>query len=176
MKSARTCDLIAVVGSKMMLYPDSSAGRFVILADASGSWTILQDPCPKWLVLWMPRNNVAACAKPWSLHMRSSQVQSCCIRKSWGLQRRSILGIADFCCPCPILGLALRWLHCVRPRCRGVGGARGLDLSRWLSRIDVVWATRRPLLALGPRRSLSRHAMFWGMAGFVWRIWKWIYL
>jgi hypothetical protein len=36
MKSAKTCDLIAVLGSKMMWYPDSSAAHFAILADASG--------------------------------------------------------------------------------------------------------------------------------------------
>jgi hypothetical protein len=36
MKSAKTCDLIAVLGSKMMWYPDCSAAHFAILADASG--------------------------------------------------------------------------------------------------------------------------------------------
>jgi hypothetical protein len=38
MKFAKTCDLIVVLGSKMMLYlyPDSSAAYFAILADASG--------------------------------------------------------------------------------------------------------------------------------------------
>jgi hypothetical protein len=34
-KSARTCDLIVVLGSKVMLYPKSSAAHFAILADAS---------------------------------------------------------------------------------------------------------------------------------------------
>jgi hypothetical protein len=34
MKSVKTCDLIVVLGSKMMLYPDSSAAHFAILADA----------------------------------------------------------------------------------------------------------------------------------------------
>jgi hypothetical protein len=36
MKAAKTCDLIAVLGSKMMLYQDSSAAHFVILVDAFG--------------------------------------------------------------------------------------------------------------------------------------------
>jgi hypothetical protein len=36
MKSAKTCDLIAVLGSKMMWYPDSSAAHFAILADTFG--------------------------------------------------------------------------------------------------------------------------------------------
>jgi hypothetical protein len=36
MKSATTGDLIAVLGSKMMLYPNSSAAHFAIRADASG--------------------------------------------------------------------------------------------------------------------------------------------
>jgi hypothetical protein len=35
MKSAKTCDLIAVWGSKVMWYPDSLATHFAILADAS---------------------------------------------------------------------------------------------------------------------------------------------
>jgi hypothetical protein len=35
MKSAKTCDLIAVLDSKVMWYPDSSATLFAILADAS---------------------------------------------------------------------------------------------------------------------------------------------
>jgi hypothetical protein len=35
MKCARTCDLIVVLGSKVMLYPESSAAHFAILADAS---------------------------------------------------------------------------------------------------------------------------------------------
>jgi hypothetical protein len=35
MKSTKTCDLIAVLGSKMMWYLDSSAAHFAILADAS---------------------------------------------------------------------------------------------------------------------------------------------
>jgi hypothetical protein len=35
MKSAKTCNLIAVLGSKLMLYPDSSAAHFAILADTS---------------------------------------------------------------------------------------------------------------------------------------------
>jgi hypothetical protein len=35
MKSTKTCDLIAVLGSKMMLYPDNSAAHFAILVDAS---------------------------------------------------------------------------------------------------------------------------------------------
>jgi hypothetical protein len=36
MKSAKTCDLIVVLGSKVMWYPESSAAHFAILADASG--------------------------------------------------------------------------------------------------------------------------------------------
>jgi hypothetical protein len=36
MKSAKTCDLIAVLCSKVMWYPESSAAHFAILADASG--------------------------------------------------------------------------------------------------------------------------------------------
>jgi hypothetical protein len=36
MKSARTSDLIVVLGSKVMWYPDSSAAHLAILADASG--------------------------------------------------------------------------------------------------------------------------------------------
>jgi hypothetical protein len=35
MKSARTCDLIVVLGKKVMLYPNSSTAHFAILADAS---------------------------------------------------------------------------------------------------------------------------------------------
>jgi hypothetical protein len=35
MKSAKTCDLIAVLGSKMMLYPNSYAAHFAILVDSS---------------------------------------------------------------------------------------------------------------------------------------------
>jgi hypothetical protein len=33
MKLARTCDLIAILGSKVMLYPKSYATHFAILAD-----------------------------------------------------------------------------------------------------------------------------------------------
>jgi hypothetical protein len=36
MKSARTCDLIAVLGSKVMLYLESSDAHLVIRTDASG--------------------------------------------------------------------------------------------------------------------------------------------
>jgi hypothetical protein len=36
MKSTKTCDLIAVLGSKVMWYPESSAAYFAILVDASG--------------------------------------------------------------------------------------------------------------------------------------------
>jgi hypothetical protein len=36
MKSARTCDLIVVLGSKVMWYPDSSAAHLAIRTDASG--------------------------------------------------------------------------------------------------------------------------------------------
>jgi hypothetical protein len=36
MKSARTCDLIVVLGSKVMWYPESSAAHLVIRTDASG--------------------------------------------------------------------------------------------------------------------------------------------
>jgi hypothetical protein len=36
MKSARTCDLIAVLGSKVMWYPESSAAHLAIRTDASG--------------------------------------------------------------------------------------------------------------------------------------------
>jgi hypothetical protein len=35
MKSARTCDLIAVLGSKVMWYPESSAAHLAIQTDAS---------------------------------------------------------------------------------------------------------------------------------------------
>jgi hypothetical protein len=36
MKSARTCDLIVVLGSKVMWYPESSAAHLAIQTDASG--------------------------------------------------------------------------------------------------------------------------------------------
>jgi hypothetical protein len=36
MKSARTCDLIAVLGSKVIWYPESSAAHLAIQTDASG--------------------------------------------------------------------------------------------------------------------------------------------
>jgi hypothetical protein len=36
MKSVRTCDLITVLGSKMILQSDSSAAHLAILMDASG--------------------------------------------------------------------------------------------------------------------------------------------
>jgi hypothetical protein len=36
MKSAKTCDLIVVLGLKVMWYPDSSAAHLAILANASG--------------------------------------------------------------------------------------------------------------------------------------------
>jgi hypothetical protein len=36
MKSARTCDLIVVLGSKVMWYPESLAAHLVIQTDASG--------------------------------------------------------------------------------------------------------------------------------------------
>jgi hypothetical protein len=36
MKSARTCDLIVVLGSKVMWYPESSAAHLAIWTDASG--------------------------------------------------------------------------------------------------------------------------------------------
>ena len=36
MKSARTCDLVAVLGLKVMWYPESSAAHLAIRADASG--------------------------------------------------------------------------------------------------------------------------------------------
>jgi hypothetical protein len=36
MKSAKTCDLIVVLGSKVMWYPESLAAHFAILADAFG--------------------------------------------------------------------------------------------------------------------------------------------
>ena len=36
MKSARTCDLIAVLGSKVIWYPESSAVHLAIQMDASG--------------------------------------------------------------------------------------------------------------------------------------------
>jgi hypothetical protein len=35
MKSARTCDLIVVLGSKVMWYPESSAADLAIQTDAS---------------------------------------------------------------------------------------------------------------------------------------------
>jgi hypothetical protein len=35
MKSARTCDLIVVLGSKVMWYPESSAAHLAIRTDAS---------------------------------------------------------------------------------------------------------------------------------------------
>jgi hypothetical protein len=35
MKSVRTCDLIVVLGSKVMLYHESSAAHFAILVHAS---------------------------------------------------------------------------------------------------------------------------------------------
>jgi hypothetical protein len=36
MKSVRTCDLIVVLGSKVMWYPESSAAHLAIRMDASG--------------------------------------------------------------------------------------------------------------------------------------------
>jgi hypothetical protein len=36
MKSARTCDLIVVLGSKVMWYPESSAAHLAIQTNASG--------------------------------------------------------------------------------------------------------------------------------------------
>jgi hypothetical protein len=44
MKSAMICDLIVVLGSKVMLYPDSSATHFAILADAFGFLSSSQRP------------------------------------------------------------------------------------------------------------------------------------
>ena len=36
MKSARTCDLITVLGSKVMWYPESLAAHLAMRTDASG--------------------------------------------------------------------------------------------------------------------------------------------
>jgi hypothetical protein len=47
MKSARTCDLIDVLASKVMWYLESSAGHLAIRTDASGFLNSSLDPCPK---------------------------------------------------------------------------------------------------------------------------------
>jgi hypothetical protein len=47
MKSARTCDLIAVLGSKVMWYPESSAAHLAIRADASGFGIVLPGLCQR---------------------------------------------------------------------------------------------------------------------------------
>jgi hypothetical protein len=47
MKSARTCDLIAVLGSKVMWYSESSATHLAIRTDASGFLNNSPSPLPE---------------------------------------------------------------------------------------------------------------------------------
>jgi hypothetical protein len=47
MKSTRTCDLIAVLGSKVMWYSESSAAHLAIRTDASRFLNSSLSPCPR---------------------------------------------------------------------------------------------------------------------------------
>jgi hypothetical protein len=64
MKSARTCNFIVVLGSKVMWYPESSAAHLAIRTDASGFLNSSPSPLSEVTRTLNASSNGAACAMP----------------------------------------------------------------------------------------------------------------
>lgn len=161
-KSAKNCDLLALLDSNAKWYSDNSMAHLPIRQRPLGCCR-----CQKGfalLILWSygPQSNAKIFKMTWLRHRRSFASSTCGSLTLWGLQRQNIQGFESGLRPIsPGRGLCLLCSGSLLDK--ATINFLGSSWIGWLGLICMIWYFRMRPLAQGLRRSPWHLARFSGM-------------